>query len=193
MSIAICCCNLLRGENIVKCGFVENNYFAAHFTIYPEYNMLDIKSCFINDYCNKSPHSGMVSLVYDIIGIGNILENHKINIGISYKKEPGRQIYSWCETPVNGVIWKRVYLNPGSYVSTINIFCDNDIIEKLNKLGIFVNERYVNFSFPFQIENDHVLLQISYKVIYVLFITIAICIFIGALWRMVQNSYKYNE
>ncbi|WP_166791964.1 hypothetical protein [Methylacidiphilum sp. Yel] len=148
----------------------------------------------MNAYCNKIPHSGMVSLVYDIVGIGNILNDHKINIYITYKNEPEKHLYSWSEVPVNGVILKRVYLNPGSYISKINIFCDQGIVTKLNQFGIFIEDKNVNFVFPFIVDSGNLLSWIKYKIMIIPIFTILICIIIGIIFRVVQknNSYVRN-
>ncbi|WP_143958321.1 hypothetical protein [Methylacidiphilum kamchatkense] len=188
MYLVICKYTISNGETIDKCGFVVNNYFAAHFTIYPEYPIPYNRGCLMNAYCNKIPHSGMVSLVYDIVGIGNILNDHKINIYITYKNEPEKYLYSWSEVPVNGVIWKRVYLKPGSYISKINIFCDQGILTKLNQYGILLEDKNVNFVFPFIVDRENVLSWIKYKIMIITIITILICVIIGMIFRMVQKN-----
>ncbi|QSR87156.1 hypothetical protein EM20IM_02085 [Candidatus Methylacidiphilum infernorum] len=174
------------------CRFIFNEYFAAHFEIYPENIILSKNKCFIKNMCNISPNVGMQTLVYDIIGVANVLENKLINISISYKNDPYKTIYKFSEKPKNGVICKKLYLNQGKYITNVEIYVNNEIEKLLNNYGIFINNKEVKFKFFFDIKDTFNFKDFVYKILCVLSIVILICVIIGYIFIKIYKNNMFR-
>ncbi|WP_048810247.1 hypothetical protein [Candidatus Methylacidiphilum infernorum] len=175
--------NILYAKDINDdCRFITNEYFAAHFEIYPANIISSNSICFIKNMCNISPNVGMQTLVYDIIGVANILENKTINISIAYKNRPYQNIYTFSDKPINGVICKKLYLNQGKYITNVEIVINDETEKLLNKYGIFLNSRIIQFKFLFNIKDGYNIEELCYRILEVLSIILVICSFIGYLF-----------
>lgn len=172
--------NILYAKDINDdCRFIIKEYFAAHFEIYPANIISSNNICFIKNMCNISPNVGMQILVYDIIGVANILENKTINISIAYKNRPYQNIYTFSEKPINGVICKKLYLNQGKYITNVDIVINDETEKILSKYGIFINNRTITFKFLFNINDPFDIKELFYKILGVFSIIVFICTSIG--------------